>query len=40
MTKELVKFTKDILSAEIRHTSRMIENYITVERMEMPAWIA
>lgn len=40
MTKELVKFTKDILSAEIRHTSRMIENYITVERMEMPSWIA
>ena len=40
MTKELVKFTKDILSAEIRHTRRMIENYITVERMEMPAWIA
>lgn len=40
MTKELVKFTKDILSAEIRHTSRMIENYITVERMEMPVWIA
>ena len=40
MTKELVKFTKDILSAEIRHTSRMIENYITVERMEVPAWIA
>ena len=40
MTKELVKYTKDILSAEIRHTSRMIENYITVERMEMPAWIA
>ena len=40
MTRELVKFTKDILSAEIRHTSRMTENYITVERMEMPAWIA
>ena len=40
MTRELVKFTKDILSAEIRHTTRMIENYITTERMEMPAWIA
>lgn len=40
MTKELVKFTKDILSAEIRHTSRITENYITIERMEMPAWIA
>lgn len=40
MTKELVKFTKDILSAEIRHTTRMIENYITTERMDIPAWIA
>ena len=40
MTQELVKFTKDILSAEIRHTTRMIENYITTERMDIPAWIA
>lgn len=40
MTRELVKFTKDILSAEIRHTTRMIENYITTERMDIPAWIA
>lgn len=40
MTKELVKFTKDILSAEIQHTTRMIENYITTERMDIPAWIA
>lgn len=40
MTHELVKFTKDILSAEIRHTTRMSESYITVERMEMPSWIA
>lgn len=39
MTRELVKFTKDILSAEIRHTTRMSENYITVERMDIPAWI-
>lgn len=40
MTHELVKFTKDILSAEIHHTTRMIENYITTERMEVPPWIA
>ena len=40
MTRELVKFTKDILAAEIRHTARISENYITTERMEMPSWIA
>ena len=40
MTRELVQFTKDILSAEIRHTTRMSENYIPVERMVLPAWIA
>ena len=40
MTKELVKFTKDILTAEINHTVRMSEKYITVERMEIPSWIA
>jgi len=40
MTQELVKFTKDILAAEIRHTVRMSESYITTERMVIPAWIA
>lgn len=40
MTRELVKFTKDILQQDIRHTVRMSESYITVERMEMPSWIA
>ena len=40
MTRELVKFTKDILAAEIRHTVRMSESYITTERMVTPAWIA
>ena len=40
MTGELVKFTKDILAAEIHHTTRMSETYIAVERMEVPAWIA
>lgn len=40
MTRELVKFTNDILSAEIRHTTRMSESYITTERMEIPKWIA
>ena len=40
MTRELVRYTKDILSAEIRHTTRMSESYIPVERMVLPAWIA
>lgn len=40
MTRELVKFTKDILTSEIRHTTRISETYITVERMEIPSWIA
>jgi len=40
MTQELVKFTKDILAAEIQHTVRMSESYITTERMVIPAWIA
>lgn len=39
MTKELIKYTKDILSAEIHHTVRMRENYITVEKMEVPSWM-
>ena len=40
MTSELVKFTKDIMAAEIHHTVKMSEKYITLERMETPAWIA
>jgi SNF2 family DNA or RNA helicase len=40
MTTELVKFTKDILAAEIHQTVRISETYITSERMEMPKWIA
>ena len=40
MTSELVKFTKDILAADIRRTVRMSENYFTTERMVLPNWIA
>ena len=40
MTQELVKFTKDILQAEIHHTVRMSESYNTTERMATPSWIA
>lgn len=40
MKKELILYTKDILSADIRHTVRMSETYITTERMKLPAWIA
>mgnify|MGYP003571251978 CR=1 FL=1 len=38
MTRELVKFTKDILSADIRHTVRMSETYYATERMVSPLW--
>lgn len=40
MTSELVKFTKDILAAEIHQTVRISETYITTERMSVPSWIA
>lgn len=39
MTRELVKFTKEILTAEIHHTTRMSESYITTERMIIPQWM-
>lgn len=39
MTGELVKYTKDILRAEIRHTVRISETYITCERMVVPEWL-
>ena len=39
MTSELVKFTKDILSAEIHHTVRMSESYIACDKMEVPEWL-
>lgn len=39
MTTELVKYTKDILSAELHHTVRMSENYYALERMIVPEWL-
>lgn len=39
MTAELVKFTKDILAAEIHSTVRMSEDYYALERMEVPGWL-
>lgn len=38
MTRELVQYTKEILKAEIHHTVRMTESYITTETMEVPQW--
>jgi len=38
MTRELVQYTKEILKAEIHHTVRMTESYITTEMMEVPQW--
>lgn len=39
MTAELVKFTKDILAAEIHSTVRMSEDYYALEKMEVPEWL-
>ncbi len=39
MTTELVRYTKDILQAEIHHTVRMSETYITTLKMEVPEWL-
>ena len=39
MTAELVKYTKNILSSEIRGTTRITENYIAVEKMIIPQWL-
>ena len=39
LTQELVKYTKDILSAEVWHTTRITENYFANERMNVPAWL-
>lgn len=39
MTSELIRYTKDILTAEIHHTVRMSEQYITLERMVVPEWL-
>lgn len=39
MTMELVGHTKEILSAHIRHTVRITENYYALTKMEVPKWI-
>jgi len=39
MTAELVKYTKDILSSEIKGTIRISEKYIAVEEMRLPIWL-
>lgn len=39
MTAELVRYTKDILSHDVRSTVRMTEKYITTETMMIPAWL-
>lgn len=40
MTRELISYTKNILTAEIHQTTRNVQSYITTEEMEVPAWIA
>lgn len=39
MTRELVKYTKSILQADIRSTARMTETYTAPEPMRVPGWI-
>lgn len=39
MTSELVRFTKNILAADLHHTVRMSEGYYALERMEVPEWL-
>lgn len=39
MTDELIKFTKDILAADIRSTTRITETYYATNRMEVPTWL-
>ena len=39
LTKELVKYTKDILREDIKATGRMQESYIATEEMIIPEWL-
>ena len=39
MKNELIQFTKDILTAEIRHTTRITESYMPTEIMILPNWL-
>lgn len=39
MTKELVRFTKDILQADIKSTVRITDQYIATRQMIVPHWI-
>lgn len=39
LTKELVKYTKDILGEDIKATGRMQESYIATDEMIVPEWL-
>lgn len=39
LTRELVKYTKSILQADIHSTSRISESYIATEPMQIPKWM-
>ena len=39
MTNELVKYTKDILKADISGTARMTEKYYASKQTKIPNWI-
>lgn len=39
MTGELIAMTKESLKSDMRKTTRISEDYITIEDMEVPAWV-
>lgn len=39
MASEMVKYTKDILRADVRGTVRQQESYIATEKMILPSWL-
>jgi hypothetical protein len=39
MTSELVQYTQDILTHDIRSTVRMTEGYVTTEKVVIPDWL-
>ena len=40
MQNNMVALMKDVTMSEIKHTTRITEEYLPTERMELPEWIA
>ena len=39
MQKQMTSLMRDVMLSEIKHTTRITDNYEPTERMEMPLWI-